>query len=115
LLHSHSSGSMPPPTLTRRVVCRDVKDAAAIVHTVVVIVRTAASRTANLLLPPRSASRSGGRVLQCRIAEAGGACARRGAEAVMPVVTIARVLGSRGDEIGRALAERLNYRYLDHR
>ena len=33
----------------------------------------------------------------------------------MPVVTIGRLLGSRGDEIGRALAERLNYRYLDHR
>jgi cytidylate kinase len=33
----------------------------------------------------------------------------------MPVVTIARLLGSRGDEIGRALADRLNYRYLDHR
>lgn len=33
----------------------------------------------------------------------------------MPVVTIARMLGSRGDEIGRALAERLHYRYLDHR
>ncbi len=33
----------------------------------------------------------------------------------MPIVTIARLLGSRGDEIGRALADRLNYRYLDHR
>jgi cytidylate kinase len=33
----------------------------------------------------------------------------------MPVVTITRLIGSRGDEIGRALAERLNYRYLDQR
>lgn len=33
----------------------------------------------------------------------------------MPVVTIARQLGSLGDEIGHALAERLTYRYLDHR
>ncbi|MCC6176479.1 MAG: cytidylate kinase family protein [Chloroflexi bacterium] len=31
----------------------------------------------------------------------------------MPIVTIARLLGSRGDEIGRALAEHLHYRYLD--
>ena len=31
----------------------------------------------------------------------------------MPVVTIARQLGSLGDEIGRALAGRLHYRYLD--
>ena len=31
----------------------------------------------------------------------------------MPVVTIARQLGSLGDEIGRALAERLHYRSLD--
>jgi hypothetical protein len=31
----------------------------------------------------------------------------------VPVVTIARQLGSLGDEIGRALAERLRYRYLD--
>jgi cytidylate kinase len=36
-------------------------------------------------------------------------------EALMPVVTITRLIGSRGDEIGRALAERLNYRYLDQR
>lgn len=33
----------------------------------------------------------------------------------MPVVTITRLIGSRGDEIGRALADRLNYRYLDQR
>lgn len=32
----------------------------------------------------------------------------------MPVVTIARHLGSYGDEIGRALAQRLGFRYLDH-
>lgn len=32
----------------------------------------------------------------------------------MPVVTIARQLGSLGDEIGHALAERMQYRYLDH-
>jgi cytidylate kinase len=31
----------------------------------------------------------------------------------MPVVTITRQLGSEGDAIGRALAERLGYRYLD--
>ena len=31
----------------------------------------------------------------------------------MPVVTITRQLGSDGDEIGRTLAERLGYRYLD--
>jgi hypothetical protein len=31
----------------------------------------------------------------------------------VPVVTIARQLGSLGDEIARALAERLRYRYLD--
>ncbi len=33
----------------------------------------------------------------------------------MPVVTIARQLGSYGNEIARALAARLNYRYLDTR
>jgi cytidylate kinase len=33
----------------------------------------------------------------------------------MPVVTIARQLGSLGDEVGRELASRLQYRYLDHR
>ena len=33
----------------------------------------------------------------------------------MPVMTIGRQLGSLGDEIGHALAERLHYRYLDHR
>ena len=33
----------------------------------------------------------------------------------MPVVTITRTLGSEGDAIGRALAERLGYRYLDKR
>ncbi|MFN8522900.1 MAG: cytidylate kinase family protein [Chloroflexota bacterium] len=33
----------------------------------------------------------------------------------MPVITIARQLGSLGDEVGRALADRLNLRYLDHR
>src|SRR5215210_448098 len=54
-------------------------------------------------------------VVECSTAEAGQACAQRSAEADMPVVTIARLLGSRGDEIGRALADRLNYRYLDHR
>ena len=32
----------------------------------------------------------------------------------MPVVTIARQLGSLGDEIGQALAARLGFRYLDH-
>jgi cytidylate kinase len=32
----------------------------------------------------------------------------------MPVVTIARQLGSLGDEIGEALADRLGFRYLDH-
>ncbi len=32
----------------------------------------------------------------------------------MPVVTIARQFGSLGDEIGRALAERMHFRYLDH-
>jgi len=32
----------------------------------------------------------------------------------MPVVTIARQLGSLGDEIGEALAARLGFRYLDH-
>src|SRR5919202_4212550 len=31
----------------------------------------------------------------------------------MPVVTVTRQLGSQGDAIGRALAERLGYRYLD--
>lgn len=33
----------------------------------------------------------------------------------MPVVTIARQLGSLGDEIGRELADRRRLRYLDHR
>lgn len=33
----------------------------------------------------------------------------------MPVVTITRLIGSRGDEIGRALADRLNYRFLNQR
>lgn len=33
----------------------------------------------------------------------------------MPIVTIARQLGSHGNEISRALAARLNYRYLDTR
>ena len=33
----------------------------------------------------------------------------------MPIVTITRQLGSEGDAIGRALAERLGYRYLDKR
>lgn len=33
----------------------------------------------------------------------------------MPVVTIARQLGSHGNEIARSLAARLNYRYLDTR
>lgn len=33
----------------------------------------------------------------------------------MPLVTITRTLGSEGDAIGRALAERLGYRYLDKR
>lgn len=32
----------------------------------------------------------------------------------MPTVTIARQPGSLGDEIGRALADRLGYRFLDH-
>jgi cytidylate kinase len=32
----------------------------------------------------------------------------------MPVVTIGRQLGSNGDEIGHALAERLAFRYFDH-
>ena len=32
----------------------------------------------------------------------------------MPLVTIARQLGSLGDEIGEALAERMRLRYLDH-
>ena len=32
----------------------------------------------------------------------------------MPVVTIARQLGSLGDEIGETLATRLGFRYLDH-
>lgn len=32
----------------------------------------------------------------------------------MPTVTIARQVGSLGDEIGRALADRLGYRFLDH-
>jgi cytidylate kinase len=33
----------------------------------------------------------------------------------MPIVTVTRQLGSEGDAIGRALAERLGYRYLDKR
>ena len=33
----------------------------------------------------------------------------------MPVVTIGRQLGSLGDEIAHALADRLHYRYLDYR
>jgi len=33
----------------------------------------------------------------------------------MPIVTMTRQLGSEGDAIGRALAERLGYRYLDKR
>lgn len=33
----------------------------------------------------------------------------------MPIVTITRQLGSEGDAIGRALAERLGFRYLDKR
>jgi len=33
----------------------------------------------------------------------------------MAVVTITRLIGSRGDEIGRALADRLNYRFLNQR
>jgi cytidylate kinase len=35
-------------------------------------------------------------------------------EVAMPTVTIARQLGSLGDEIGHALADRLGYRFLDH-
>jgi cytidylate kinase len=31
----------------------------------------------------------------------------------MPIVTVTRVLGSEGDAIGRALAEKLGYRFLD--
>src|SRR5262249_36010068 len=77
------------------------------------------TRPALRLLPPASLEQchrrppAGGRMQHCRSGQE--ACAHRGAEADMPVVTIARLLGSRGDEIGRALADRLNYRYLDHR